>query len=265
VLLPVAAVVPLLWLDAALIGLNGSPSSMSDPLNGVTAMLLVISPFVGLYLGHRSERFDMKPFLATQPLGDGDQAAIVLRHVAAVCAASTILWLVGMAVAVVLSGGALDALGPLPKGHGAASLVLTLAVGGALLGVWTLVGLAATLAMARSWFVPAGGVGAAVLLIMAFIAMKALPAAEQATKIMLAAGCLGGTLAAFAAARRRKLVSTRAVLIALGLCVLPFVCLFVTPERVPSLEIALLLAGCCAVPLSPLALAPLALAWNRHR
>ena len=81
-----------------------------------------------------------------------------------------------------------------------------------LLFVWTLVGLGAALGMARSWFVPAGGGGAVLLLILFFIAIKGTPLTEMVAMIAMAAGCLGGTVAAFASAWRRKLVSIRTVL-----------------------------------------------------
>lgn len=103
------------------------------------------------------------------------------------------------------------------------------------------------------------------LLILFFIAIKGTPLTEMVAMIAMAAGCLGGTVAAFASAWRRKLVSIQTVLGTLAVYVLLLAfCFFAWGERINLLGVLLIL-GLFAVPLAPLAAAPLALAWNRHR
>lgn len=229
----------------------------------LTAMLLLTAPLVGVCLGHRSERFDIKPFLATRPLGDTDLAMIVLRHSAMVCGATAILWLVGVALIVAVWGPPPESL---PTAYDATAHLLPKASIAALICgglVWTLVGLGAALAMARSWFVLAGGIGAGVLLL---VVVCMLPLTDRAVTFVTAAACLGATAAAYAAAWRRNLVSLRAVVGALAVYVLLLVCfLLMLAEGIMPLEVFLPMVGFSAAPLAPLALAPLALAWNRHR
>ena len=82
--------------------------------------------------------------------------------------------------------------------------------------------------------------------------------------------CLVGTLAAFLAAYRRRAISSRMIIaccaIYLLLCIVSMSAYALTqmdghlPGYVPFI-----LAGLCAAPFAPLAAAPCALSWNRHR
>jgi len=260
--LTVAGAFVVLWVVAAFNRLQWY--SLSGALGVLAAMFLITSPFVGVYLGHRSQRFDMRPFLATRPLSDGEQAMVVLRHVAAVCGAGLLVWLIGFAVTTTLWGRPFPFL-PTTWGEAKGLLVQ---VGLLPLVVWALAALGATLGMARSWFVPVGGLGGGVLLmILIGIAGRAPPLFAEVATLVLAAGSLGGTAAAFVAARRRRLISLPMVLGALAAyVVLVTACLLVARGVIymPP-EAVLRTIGFCAVPLAPLAAAPLALAWNRHR
>lgn len=266
VVLYVAATIAVLWVFAALN--RDNRDSVSTAASGLTGMLILISPLVGVYLGHRSDRFDMEPFLATRPLSDGDMAMVVLRHAAAACGAGALVWLVGVAVTVAVWDP--FPTGVFPTSHDAAPVLLLAAemLAGFLLLVWTLVALGATVGMARSWFVPAGGLGGGVLLIILInIAGQAWFVAAAIATLLLVAGSVGGTAAAFLAARRRRLISVLTMLGALAAyVVLVLACFLVSRSEgaVPP-ESLLRIIGFCAAPLAPLAAAPLALAWNRHR
>ncbi|MCU0962120.1 MAG: hypothetical protein MUF48_18655 [Pirellulaceae bacterium] len=83
----------------------------------------------------------------------------------------------------------------------------------ATLAPWTLAGFGAALALARSWFVVAGGIGV-VGLFTCFILVTA--ASEEVGRALFAGLCLGGTVAAYLAVRRRRLVSSRTVLACLA-------------------------------------------------
>ena len=259
--LPVIAALAWLWVIAIVNRLD--VHMVSAAWQSLTSTLLLTSPVVGVYLGHRSERFDIKPFLATRPLSDTDLAMIVLRHSAMVCGVTAILWLIGVAFTVAVWGPPPESL---PTTYDATAHLLlkasiaVLAFGGL---VWTIVGLGAALAMARSWFVPVGWFGAFALFL---VVVCAMPLAGWAVMFLPAAGCLGATVAAFACAWQRNLVSSRTVVSVLTVYVFFQVCLLLgLGEGILSLEVFLPMVGFSAAPLAPLAVAPLALAWNRHR
>lgn len=257
----VVAMLVLMWVIAVVNRLD--VYMVSAVWQSFTFMLLLTSPMVGVYLGHHCERFDIKPFLATRPLSDTDLATIVLRHSAMVCGISVILWLIGVALTVAVWGTLPESL---PAAHDMmAHLLLKASIAALIFGglIWTLVGLGAALAMARSWFVPLGWFGAYAL----FLAtVCVLPLADRAVIFLAAAGCFAATIAAFAAAWRRKHVSRRTMVGVLTVYVLFQVCLLLgLVEGILSLDVFLPLIGFSAAPLAPLAAAPLALAWNRHR
>lgn len=269
--LAMLGVLGVLWVVTTWNQLNWQ--SVSDVLGGLTAMFFFVAPFVGVYLGHRSERFDMKPFLATRPLTDGEQAMVVLRHVAVVCGVGALVWLAGIGVTAMMWGQSLPPLPPLPTWDEAATLLvkawlplcLFLSL---LLAIWTLVALGAVLGMARGWFVPAGGIGVGVLLIVLInIAGQGLPLPAAVATFLLVAGSVGGAAAALVVARRRGLLSMPTLLGALAAYVVLVVTWFfiVRGEGTMTLEGLLPIVSLCAVPLLALAAAPLALAWNRHR
>ena len=91
--------------------------------------------------------------------------------------------------------------------------------------------------------------------------------ADRVRQYMLGAGALLGTIWLFAAAHRRRQIGAPVCAAAfggwLGLCSLSGgVCLILGATDPAFLA---LVAGLLALPLAPLAAAPLALSWNRHR
>lgn len=82
--------------------------------------------------------------------------------------------------------------------------------------------------------------------------------------ITLGLGCPLATLKGYAAARRRGMISTPMLWLSLlfTLVVLTLALLALSPTSMPDL---VLLAGLATLPAAPLALGPLAMAWNRHR
>jgi hypothetical protein len=89
-------------------------------------------------------------------------------------------------------------------------------------------------------------------------------------RLMCAAICLLGTFTAFLAAYRLRVISggmiTRCCAIYLLFCIVSMsaYALMHVVDR-PRVFVAFILAGLCAAPLAPLAAAPWALFWNRHR
>lgn len=271
--LAVAGAFGMLWIVAVLNGLDWY--SVSGALGGISSSLLLISPFAGIFLGHRSDGFDIKPFLATRPLGDGEHAMLVLRIVAAAYGSAVLVWFGGFMVTVAVWGPSPSSWS-LPPLSGWADVVRFLlgslvAVVGILLLVWTLMALGASLAMARSWFVAVAGIGGGTsVLILINIAGQAPSLVAATATFLLSAGSAGGTAAAYAAAWRRELISERTLAGALVVYVLLLMCFVVAPFALELRgEVTLLgvlaALGVCAAPLAPLATGPLALAWNRHR
>ena len=257
----VTAILVLLWITAVVNRLD--VYMVTAAWQSLTMMLLLTSPILGVFLGHRSERFDIKPFLATRPLSDTGLATIILRHSAMVCGVTAILWLIGVALTIAIWGSPPDS--SLATHDVTMPVLLKMWITALMFGglVWTLVGLGAALAMARSWFVPVGWFGAFALFLMT---VGAMPLADRLIIFMASVGCLAATIAAFTAAWKRNLVTRRTLISAIAAYVFLLAnCLLALNEGIVSLDFFLPLIGFAAVSLAPLAVAPLALAWNRHR
>lgn len=258
----VVLLVGLLWGLAAWHGWN--PYTVSSIVTGITGSLIGVSPVIGVYLGHRSDKLDIKSFLATRPLTDAEHARIVLGHAAGVFAASALVWYVAYVVTVAM--GRLHWAGPVselrllayPKAD-------DLFFFGSL--TWTLVGLGTAVGMARSWFVPVGVGGGLLFIGSTSITAAISPSIRDLTEYLVPIGCLAGTAVAFWAAFRKRHISLRTLLGALAAyAALVAVCFFIEWGHIWSLFGATVnIAGFLAAPLAPLAAAPLALAWNRHR
>jgi hypothetical protein len=92
----------------------------------------------------------------------------------------------------------------------------------------------------------------------------------EAFEIIIALGCLLGVWAAFRAAYRKGLIGKGVVLLSAGLWLILAVCavgpwLLTHELSEPRFFPPVLLMVLTALPVAPLALAPLALSWNRHR
>jgi hypothetical protein len=271
--LGVGCLVGAIWLGFVL--LRVEPDDVTSTLAAVSGMSLMLSPFVGLFLGHMSDRFDLRSFTATRPLSDGAMASAVLRSVVTSLGCAAIVWLAGVLVTnAIWHPGAFQGLSSLRWSDlRREDLYSVVALGVfAVLAPWTLAGLGAALALARSWFVVAGGIGFVGLFTCCVLTSVAN---EEIGRALLGSLCLGGTVAAFIAVRRHRLVSTRAVLACLTgyvLLVAFFHVLLVaffhdaSPDLAnPTLVVHLQGAALCALPFAPIAAAPLALSWNRHR
>jgi len=244
-------------------------------IGGLSAVLLVVSPVVGLYLGSDAGRFDRRVFAATRPLSDGALAAAVVKNAAIVVCSCSAAWLVGIALtATICRVGTNDwqqfqqawaaGLPTLVRAYAGPTAQLLLLVGCILLGVWTVVGLGASLALARSWFVAVGGCGCAAL------AVGLLWCWNSGGRFVVAAICLLVTVTAFVAAYRLHVMSNKKIArcgaIYLLFCITSMSAYALTHvEHRPVGFVAFILAGLCAAPWAPLAAAPWALFWNRHR
>jgi hypothetical protein len=276
VLLLVSAAVAGLWIWLTVEGPN--LADIDAAIGGLSGTLLFLTPFVGLYLGSDAGRFDRRAFAATRPLSDGALAAAVLKNVAAVIGSCSAVWLIGIVVALAIyrvnAGDWRQLHHALGWGqlHFAREYVapvthLLLGVCGYLLGAWTAFGLGASLALTRSWFVAVGGGGAAALMVGFLLSL----AQRGLFLLVFPTVCLAGTLAAFVAAYRLRVISSRMIITCSAIYILLCIVTISVVAQIRGdnnpLDVynQLILAGICAVPFAPLAAAPWALSWNRHR
>jgi hypothetical protein len=211
----------------------------------------------------------MSQFLATRPMTPADQARIILRAAAASMLLAWAVW----AVAAALAYGVCAAVGAWPS-----PLVPQdqdwRQIPAAFIGSWICMSNAAAAVLAgrpRGLVrIIAGAIAAYILIV--FTAKFALSSHAQqqlglALGVSFGVACLLGTIAAFVAARRRALVEASTAWAALAVwAALVVVAVLVLPSAIPAPRTAYaLLVGVLALAVVPLAAAPLALAWNRHR
>jgi hypothetical protein len=132
---------------------------------------------------------------------------------------------------------------------------------------WTAVGPGAALALARSWLVAGGGRGSVALLVVFLFSLHQ----KGPFLLVFPTVCLVATLPAFVAAHRRWLISRTMLVTCLVIYILFCFATMSAVARIRGdnnpLDVCnqFLLAGYCAAPFAPLAAAPWALSWNRHR
>jgi len=232
----------------------------------------------GLLFGMRdtySGKWEHGAFTATRPLNNRDLSFAILKAggasiavTFAVCVLALLPWVV------------MGSLEHLPGKHAAHPYLLAFGyLCGALLLSWTLMALGAciTLTGRKSVLViPLTVLSAFVVGMMTLTAFGVLSAGTRKTlfeafEIIIALGCFLGVLAAFRAAYRKQLIGKGLVLLPAGLWLILVVCAaslyvrFHVPLEPVSVSLLLFLIGLMALSVAPLALAPLALSWNRHR
>jgi hypothetical protein len=256
-----------LWLSLRLLAVP--PPDVSIVMESFTALFLVASPLVGVFLGSRRKGFDLESFTATRPLADRRLAAAVLRNAAASVGSAAVIWLAGsaaaMAVWVPAEWQPLRSLSNVSIAELFEELVWPISL--LSLACWTLVGLGASLALCRRWFVCCTGLGLVVLLLSFASIADALPRfVAELLIVLVAAACLGCTVTAFVAARHLGLLSPWAACACLAGYVVLLVYLYGACPAVDESGLThALRIGFAAAPFAPFAAAPLALSWNRHR
>jgi hypothetical protein len=269
---------PAIALAFLLVGLtiwlfsNHYPQDLVAGVYGGVAFIMCAAFVGGVAMADLSPGRDtvMGQFLATRPMTPADQARTILRATAATMLLAWAVW----AVAAVLAYGVCAALGAWPS-----PLVPEAQdwrqIPAAFVGSWICAGNAAAVVLAgrpRGLTRIIAGVIAAYIVI-AFTEKYAPLSSNAQQQLGLALGvafglaCLLGTIAAFVAARRRALVEASTAWAALAVwAALVIVAVLVLPSALPAPSTAyIMLAGVLALAVIPLAAAPLALAWNRHR
>jgi hypothetical protein len=143
--------------------------------------------------------------------------------------------------------------------------------------VWGLLGLGASMTlMGRPWllwgfWLAICSFGPALVLLDTLHALHLIPFSVlplfRSLPWTIGIGCVLGTAWAFFTARRQDFIASRTLCLGLGLWLMLCICMgFMWLRRSqPELSSIVLVMGLLAMPVAPLATAPLALAWNRHR
>jgi hypothetical protein len=256
--LTLAGMVGALWVCLGLLDL--APYEVPIVLDAYTILFVLASPLVGVYLGSRTNGFDLKPFTATRPLPDAGLSSAVLGSAATAIASAAAILLVGnVAARAIWIPDCGKVLGFSRHELWEAPLYV--------LYLWTAVGLGASLALCRQWFACWGGLSFGGLLLAFVFGVDRLSAdVGEALCALVGAVCFASTIAAFIAVGRRRLVSFRVVCACLAgyLVLLAYLYTAFPGERLFLFDHAVQITFGIA-PLAPFATAPLAVAWNRHR
>ena len=242
------------------------------------SMLLLAGPVFGLILGSDTGQFGRRTFGASRPLSDSDLAGCILSNVARVVAASFSAWLTGILLVMLyaliapIDGPTVShrAIGPamLAMQHIDSWLILLLVVVDLLLVSWTVVALGASLAMGRPWLVAcvAGGLPVALLGTMIFSRFTHWGITSAASISVVA------TVGVFVRAYQLRLISLRTVALCGGASVLLWIghaAAIAWPQGQPFLNVCplvlIFITGASVLPVLPIAAAPCAVHWSRHR
>jgi hypothetical protein len=233
--------------------------------------------FVGGLIGNRQGGKDsFAAFVATRPLSDPQLAFVVLR---AATTSIVAVWL------VLVTGALASILGSAALGHHSAELdaltqklatlpvfYASLALVGSLWLSYTFCSWTATLMLTgRQWLFGVANLlfwgGAIVAFILAnfrLVPRAALPFVQPLVFCAGIAVMLVSTYA-FVSARQRRFIGQKTIAISVGTWLL--LCAIVAVAMWPWTPISaiVLMCGMLALSVAPVAAAPLALAWNRHR
>lgn len=282
----------LLLALAVLGGRTGHVERVLMPLSILFVFLLFYTPpLMGCLMGRfqqTSRDASIDVFRASRPLGDTALAHVVLTAAAlGLVATWGVMVLTGTAILGVLDlvgdGGLLErAWGGV---HGAATALgpadTLLVVAGFLVFSWANMALVASAFLTGRNKVVAAlvfgpyGLGGGAFVIFSVLGEEAIGGLFVVLSWILSVAALVLTVAAFVAARRRRLIGERLPWVALALTLAAgWGFAWGAADRVTSilesgvaLERAVLVLGpgLLALAVAPLAVAPLALAWNRHR
>jgi hypothetical protein len=272
-------VMPAMTVFGMVLGLSGwllfshrMSKELYEAVLGGGAILPIGGFIVGLIVGSvgpTDGRFEMGNFLATRPMSDAAMARLILKTAGRNVFLGWLFWIAGFAFVFLLLW-ALKSLPDelmLPKlgwwyfpGLLAASWLTT-----AVAAVVVLAGRAA-LALWLSCGVPG------ILIGLTLLSRYALSPAEQqafghGALVVASVALVLGTCWFFRMALRRRMVGLKAAHFALGLWSVSGAAVMVHWSLAPAAALSayIFIVGLCALALAPLAAAPLAVSWNRHR
>ena len=287
-LLPVASAIcvgGVILLDAS--GIHNTQDTITAFV-GLFYIALAVPFFAGFVFGQCGRKSKIDVFKATLPVNNARLSAMILRPGAAsllaafaiyiAAAALMIGWffMVGEGETVTQELHSNAFVNDIHEVFGDQNALLLAAVGVVI--AWVLVGIGASITFAGRpwlvwgfWFVVCTVWPALMTLRMLFL-FKLIPFDIASVLFgvlpwIIGTLCLLGTAWAFFAARRRHLIASITPCLGLGLWLI--LCISVgymwLTRSDPELSSIILAMGLLALPVAPLATAPLALAWNRHR
>lgn len=251
---------------------NRDPSFLYEGCLTTGYFLPIIGFVMGLVIGTSGPadgKFEMGQFLATRPITNSALSRIILKTTALNVAGGWIVWcLACLALRFILwTANALPATAlPAEMRWWHVPFVLV--------GTWLTTSLLAVLILCGrqrflAWII-CGVFGLIILGIM--FGKWGLSESQrlhfhQAMLVVNAVAFMGGTAWAFVRARHREMIRPQTVVLVAGFWALAttLVAIELLLHHERSFPHLMLLAGLAALTVAPLALTPLALAWNRHR
>ena len=246
---------------------------------------LVVPLFAGLIVGQCGRKSAIDDFKATLPVSNSRLSAMILRPGAVGLLSAWAIYVAGVLFMIgwYFMVGQSDAIPPGPF-NSAKNAVLGLGYGNTFLlvasgvvVVWGALGLGASMTlMGRPWllwgfWLAICSFGPVLIILDTLHTINLFPFSVaplfRSLPWTIGICCMLGTAWAFFVARRRYLIATRTLCLGLGLWIL--LCISIgsawLPRDDPGLSTIVLVMGLLALSVAPLATAPLALAWNRHR
>ena len=244
--------------------------------NGLAIGPLFSGMLTGLFIGDRQKgKRGFDTFVATRPISDPQLAFVVLK---ATATSTVVAWL------VLVTGILVGALGLVVRDGPAAFQSFTERLNAmpvwapplwVISSLWFALVLSAwstTIILAgRRWFVSSASYVFWGTIILIFVVAKCELAPESTWPLVQTLMLCGGialtvvTACAFAAARRRGFIGHRAIGSSVGMWLVSSTAVMFALQPLAPLSVIVLMCGILALALAPVAAAPLALSWNRHR
>lgn len=251
-------------------------TTVPEFLIGCTYFNLFILPIIAALMAHiNNSKNIMQPHIATRPLG---ARSILLTLLKTMMVSSLTGWIIFLGGGLlIITGLAAHGNLELPKGtqnelDHLKSLLSLPSILFYLLCLWTAIGIIGSIVLAgRRWLILAVcAILFIVPMVLVFSKFTLWEALQRAILLLLTwlfiLGIIGGTLGAFLLAVKKQFMSARLMGGIVGAYVLACVaCLSLRIRFINTPTEMAMLFALLALPFAPLATAPLALAWNRHR
>ena len=258
----------LIGISALLLAWYISVENASDFIGGVSALFLAPLSPISMFWGTRSPNGEFGNFNGSRPVSDRQVANAVLKSATLALVLSVVIWTACMALVVLILGQYAETSKLYRAVHQIRTIPLLSGIIFCAIALWSVVGFVTSLSLAgRKVFVVAltlaFGVGMVRLLVPFCLARESRLAFTQAHALACLVLCLLGCGATFVASWRRHLISMQTLGLA-AVIVLTAVVAAHFSELSQNWRYLPFISSCALIPI-PLAAAPLAVYWNRHR